>query len=63
MTPDISYFIPDLLVETDKYTEVSGGNFVTANQTEEIQIKIRNDNVKPLIDMLYCLLLTIDLCN
>ena len=28
MTPDISYFIPVSLMETDKYIEVANGNFV-----------------------------------
>ena len=30
MTPDIYYFIPGLLVETDKYIEVAYENYVTA---------------------------------
>ena len=34
MTPDISYFIPGSLVETDKYIEVADGHFVTSKQTE-----------------------------
>ena len=33
MTPEISDFVPDSLVETDKYIKVSDGNFVTAKQT------------------------------
>ena len=33
MTPDISDYIPGSLVETDIYTEVADGNFVTAKQT------------------------------
>ena len=33
MTPDISNFIPGSLVETDKYIEVSDGNFVAERQT------------------------------
>ena len=32
MTPEISGFIPGLLVETDKYVQVSDGNLVTAKQ-------------------------------
>ena len=30
MTPNISYYVPGSLVETDKYIEVSDGHFVTA---------------------------------
>ena len=33
MTPEVSYFIPILLVVTDKYIEVAYGNFVTGKQT------------------------------
>ena len=33
MTPNISDFIPGSLAETDKYTKVADGNFVTAKQT------------------------------
>ena len=32
-TPEISYFIPIFLVETDKYIEVAYENFVTEKQT------------------------------
>ena len=35
-TLDISYFIPGLLVETDKSTKVANWNFVTAKQTVEV---------------------------
>ena len=37
MTPEIQYFIPGLLVETDKYIEVADGNFVTALKTGEVE--------------------------
>ena len=39
MTPEISGFIPGSLVETDKYIEVSDGNFVLAKQIVEVQMK------------------------
>ena len=39
MTPAISGFIPGLLVKIDKYIEFADGNFVTAKQTVEVQIK------------------------
>ena len=44
MTPEISYFIPGSLVEKDKYIEVADWNFVPAKQTEEVQIKICDNN-------------------
>ena len=57
MTPEISGFIPGLLVETDKYVQVSDGNLFTAKQTGEVQIKMRYDNIKPFIATLYNVLL------
>ena len=33
MTPDISYFIPYLLMETYKYIKVADGQLFTAKQT------------------------------
>ena len=63
ITPKISDFIPGLLVERDKYIEVSDGYFVTANQTGEVQIKIHENNGKPFIATSYNLLLAPDLCN
>ena len=32
MTPEVSYFVPCSLVETDKYIEYSDGNSVAAKQ-------------------------------
>ena len=32
MTPEVFYFIPDLLEDTDKYIEVTDGHHVTAKQ-------------------------------
>ena len=63
MTQDISDFIMGLLVETDKYIEVADGSFVTAKKTGEVQIKIRDNNGKPFIAMLYNVLLAPDLCD
>ena len=62
MTPEISNFIPGSLEETDKYIEVSDGNFFTAKQTGEIQIKMNENNGKPIIDTLYNVILALDLC-
>ena len=49
MTREISGFIPGSLVETDKYIEVADGHFVTAKQTEQVQIEMLDDNGKPFI--------------
>ena len=52
-TPEISDFIPGSLVETDKYTNVADGNFITSKQTGEVEIKIHGDNWKSFIAELY----------
>ena len=49
MTPEISYLILRLLVETYKYIDV-------AKQTGGIQIKTHDDNGKPLVATLYNLI-------
>ena len=50
-------------METDKYIEVVEGYFFKLTQTGEVQIKIRGDNGKPYIAMLYNLLFAPDLCD
>ena len=50
-------------METDKYIEIADGNFITVKQTGEVQIKMRDDNGKPLFDMLYNVLFSSDLCD
>ena len=50
-------------METDKYIDVADGNFVTAKQTGEVQIKINGDNGKPFIATLYNVLFAPDLCS
>ena len=52
-TPEISDFILGSLVETDKYIEVVDGNFVTAKQTGQVQIEMRDNNENPFISTLY----------
>ena len=61
MTSDISEFIPGSLVETDKYIKFSDGSLVTEKQTGGFQIKMRDDNGKTFIAMLYNILLAPDL--
>ena len=63
MTPEVSYFIPGSLEDTDKYIEVADGHHVTAKQKGQVQIKMCDDNGKPLIATLHNVLLTTNLCN
>ena len=63
MTTDISDFIPDSIVETDKYIKVKDGNFVIAKHTGEVQITIYDDNGGLFIATLYNVLLAPYLCN
>ena len=63
MTPEVSYFIPGSLEDTDKYIEVADGHHVTAKQKGQLQIKICNDNGKIFIATLYTVILEPDLCN
>ena len=51
------------MAETDKYTKVADGHFFTAKQTKEVQIKMRDNNGKPFIDMLYNVLFAPYLCD
>ena len=60
MTPEILDFIPGSKVKTDKYIEVTDGNFVILKQTVEVQIKVCADNGKSLIATLYHVLLVPD---
>ena len=39
MTPQVSYFIPRLLEDTDKYIEVADGHHFTAKQKGQVKIK------------------------
>ena len=50
-------------METNKCIEVSDGHLVTAKQTGEVQIKMCDDNGKPLFATLYNVLLAPDFCN
>ena len=49
-------------METDKYIDVSDGHFVRVKKTGGVQIKMRNKNGKPLISMLYTVILAPGLC-
>ena len=50
-------------METDIYIEVVDGHLVTAKQTGEVQIKVRDDNGKPFIATLYNVLFSLYLCD
>ena len=39
MKPQVSYFIPISLEDTDKHIEVEDGHHVTAKQKRKVQIK------------------------
>ena len=61
MTPEVSYFIPGSLEDTDKYIEVADGHHVTAKQKGQVRIKMCDDNGKPFIATLHNVLLAPDL--
>ena len=63
MTPEVSYFIPDSLEDTDKYIEVADGHHVTTKQKGQVRIKMNDDNRNPFIATLHSVLLAPDLCN
>ena len=53
MTPEVSYFIPGTLEDTDKHIEVADGHHVTAKQKGQVQIKMCNNNRDPFIATLH----------
>ena len=63
MTPEISYFIPGSLEDTNKYIEVADGHHVTKKQKGQVQIQMCNNNGKIFIATLYNVLLAPDLCD
>ena len=63
MRPEVSYFIPGLLEDTDEYIEIADRHHVTAKQKGQVQIKMCDDNGKTFIATLYNVLLAPDLCD
>ena len=63
MTPEVSYFIPVSLEDTDKYIEVADGHHVTAKQKGQVRIKMCDNNGNPFIATLHDVLLAPDLCD
>ena len=60
MTPEVSYFIPGSLEDTDKYIEVADLHHVTAKQKGQVRIKICDDNGNTFIATLYNVILAPD---
>ena len=63
MTPEVTYFIPGPLEDTDKFIEVADGHHVTAKQKGSVRIQICDDKGKKFIATLYNVLLAPDLCD
>ena len=63
MTPEVIYFIPGSLEDTDKFIEVADGHHVTAKQKGSVRIQIFDDNRKKFVSALYNVLLAPDLCD
>ena len=63
MTPEVSYFIPGSLEDTDKYIEVADGHHVTEKQKGQVQIQMCENNGNSFIATFHNLLLAPDLCD
>ena len=63
MTPEVSYFIPGSLEDTDKHIEVVDGHYVTAKQKGRVRINICNNHGDPFIATLHKVLMAPDLCD
>ena len=63
MTPEVSYFIPGSLKDTNKYIEVVDGHHFTAKQKGQVRIQVCDDNGKTFITTLHNVLLEPDLCD
>ena len=63
MTPEVTYFIPGSLEDTDKFIEVADRHHVAAKQKGSVRIQICDDNGKTFVANLYNVLLAPDLCD
>ena len=63
MTPQVLYFIPGWLEDTDKHIEVSDGHDVTAKQKVQVWIKMCNNNGNTFIATFHNVILAPDICN
>ena len=62
MMQEVSYFIPNLLHNTDKHIEVADGHNVIEEQKGQVRIKIYDNNGDTFITTLNNILLAPDLC-
>ena len=63
MTPQVSDFISVLLEDRDKCIEVVDENHITEKQTQQVRIKMCDDNRDTFIATLHNVLLAPNLCN
>ena len=63
MTPQVSYFIPCSLEDTDKHIKVAYEHHVTVKQKGQERIKIYDNHVDPFIATLHNVILAPDLCK
>ena len=63
ITPEVSYFIPGLLEDTEKHIEVADGHHVTEKQNGQALVKMCKKNRNPFIATLHNLLLAPGFCN
>ena len=63
MTPQVLYFIPFSLEDTNKYIEVADGHHIPAKQKVQVQIQTCDDNVDTFIAAFHNVLLALDLCK
>ena len=63
MTPQVSYFIPGLLEDTDKHIEVEDRQNVTAKQKGKLRINMCDNNRDPFIATLHNEILASYLCD
>ena len=63
MTPEVLYFIPGSLEDTDKHIEVADKNHVIAKQKGQVRIKMCDDHRDPFIATSQNVLLAPDLCD
>ena len=61
MTPQIYYFVPDSLEDTDKYIEFTDGHHITAKQKTLVPKKMCDNNGDTFIEKLHNVMLAPDL--
>ena len=61
--PEVTYFIPVSLEDTDKCIEVTDRHHVTAKQKGSVRIQMCDNDGKTFVATLYNVLLAPDLCD